>query len=40
MCRDCHSRIHRYDMTLTMDRHSRAVTMELLDGHTFTSLPA
>lgn len=40
LCRDCHSRLHHHDLTLSLNRHTRAVTLTLTDGRTYTSLPA
>ena len=38
-CRACHTTIHDHDITAAMDRHTRAVTITLNDGRTFTSTP-
>ena len=40
VCRDCHSRIHSHRLDVQLNRHTRAVTLTLSDGRTYTSLPA
>ncbi|WP_108666058.1 HNH endonuclease signature motif containing protein [Euzebya rosea] len=39
LCRSCHTTLHDHHIGLEMHRHTRAVTITLHDGRTFTSTP-